>query len=80
MKLPMMLLRKATCAPVASPFKGQEGSVSVMQPRYGVSALTLSEQHCFVCDTASQKHEITRYTRYLGSVARCPLPAAPMAP
>jgi len=39
MKLLMILLCKGTCAPVATPFKGQGGSVPVMQPRYGVSDL-----------------------------------------
>jgi len=36
LKLPMMLLCKGTCAPVAPPFKGQEGIVPVMHPRSGV--------------------------------------------
>ena len=32
MKLPMILICKGTCAPVASPFRGQGGSAPVMHP------------------------------------------------
>jgi len=32
----MILICKGTCAPVASPFKGQGGSAPVIHPRSGV--------------------------------------------
>jgi len=36
LELPMMLLCKGTCAPMAPPFKGQGDSAPVMHPRSGV--------------------------------------------
>ena len=50
------------------------------QKIFGANPLTLSEQQYFVCDTASQKHKMTRYTRHLGGHDLLATPATLMGP